>query len=94
MEHALANTEQKSVDEEIDIRKTIHTLWRNKWLILAVTLIGLIAGFAYSKLVLPKKYQATAMVVLTKPIFITNFDPRIQASRQSGRSPPGDYPVA
>jgi hypothetical protein len=47
---------------------------------LAVSLFLAVAAFAFSKLILPKQYQATALVILTKPIFSTNLDIRIEAS--------------
>ena len=71
-----------STDEEIDVRHIILTLLHYKWLMVLVPLLLAVAGFAFSKLVLPKQFQATALVILTKPIFTTNLDTRIQTSPQ------------
>jgi uncharacterized protein involved in exopolysaccharide biosynthesis len=75
-------------EEEIDIRGIILTVLRYKWLILGVTLGLAVAGFAVSKLLLPKQYQATALLVLSKPIYTTNLDPRIETSLQLPDSKP------
>ncbi len=70
------------VEDEIDIRAIVMTLLRYKWILLTVALSLAIVGFAFSKLVLPKEYRGTAIVILTKPIFSTNLDARIQANPQ------------
>jgi capsular polysaccharide biosynthesis protein len=76
------------VEEEIDIRKIVTTLLRYKFPILAITVGLAIAAFAFSRLVLPKQYEASALVIMNKPIFTADLDSRIQTVPQmpDGRS--------
>ena len=63
-------------NDEIDLRQLIQALldgWR--W-IAAATLVAGLAALAVS-LLLPKQYEASAAIVLTKPDVVFNFDPRI-----------------
>ena len=53
-------------EDEIDLRELVLTLWRGKWIIVAVTLAAAVAALVVS-LALPKQYQAEADVVLTQP---------------------------
>jgi uncharacterized protein involved in exopolysaccharide biosynthesis len=55
-------------DDEIGLRELVLTLWRGRWLILAVTLIAALAAFVVSAWVLPRKYQAAAYVTVRTPI--------------------------
>jgi uncharacterized protein involved in exopolysaccharide biosynthesis len=55
-------------DDEIDLRELALALWRERWLILAVTLIAALAAFIVSAWILPKKYQAAAYVTVRAPI--------------------------
>jgi uncharacterized protein involved in exopolysaccharide biosynthesis len=75
-------SDQSYFEDEIDLREIAQTLLRYKWFILGLTIIMALGGYAVSKLLLPKQYQAAALVVITKPILTANLDPRIQTSPQ------------
>ena len=75
-------TDQSYFEDEIDLREIAQTLLHYKWFILGLTIIMALGGYAVSKLLLPKQYQAAALVVITKPILTANLDPRIQTSPQ------------
>lgn len=70
-------------NDEIDLRELIRPLLRYKWWILGFAFLMAAAAFAYVKFVLPKEYQATAFVVITKPALTANLDSRIQSTYQS-----------
>ncbi|HFC09894.1 MAG TPA: hypothetical protein ENJ54_08620 [Chloroflexi bacterium] len=53
-------------EDEIDLRELVLTLWRGKWIIVAVTLAAAVAALVVS-LALPEQYQAEADLVLTQP---------------------------
>ena len=53
-------------EDEIDLRELVLTLWRGKWVIVAVTLLAAVAALVVS-LALPEQYQAEADLVLTQP---------------------------
>ena len=69
-------TPQTHYDDEIDLREIVRTIlakWR--WIAIATVLSAAVAlGVS---LLLPKKYQASAYVALTKPDVVFRFDPRI-----------------
>jgi uncharacterized protein involved in exopolysaccharide biosynthesis len=71
------------LDDEIDLRELVRTLLRFKWWIVGLTVVALLAGYLVSKFLLPKQYAASALVVITKPVFTANLDPRIQVSAQT-----------
>lgn len=62
---------------EIDLRKVILTVWEKKFWILAFSLLVGVVVFLYFFLQ-PRKYEATAVIALTKPRYLPNFDPRYQ----------------
>ena len=69
-------TPQTHYDDEIDLREIVRVIlakWR--W-IAAATIISAAVALGVS-LLLPKKYQASAYVALTKPDVVFRFDPRI-----------------
>jgi LPS O-antigen subunit length determinant protein (WzzB/FepE family) len=51
-------SKQTIPDDEIDLREIILTLWKEKYLILIITLVFTVAGYTYGTLQ-PKVYQAT-----------------------------------
>ncbi|WP_404363758.1 Wzz/FepE/Etk N-terminal domain-containing protein [Marinobacter sp.] len=51
-------------DDEIDLRELFATLWRGKWIIIAITSIFAVAGVAYA-LSQPNIYQANALLAPT-----------------------------
>lgn len=62
---------------EIDLRKTILTIasgW--KWIVGTALVAGVIALVV--SLLLPTKFEAQAIVAVTNPQYIANFDPRYQ----------------
>ncbi len=67
-------------DDEIDLRAIILTLWKGKWWIIGISLLLAVSVYAYSKLFLPKQYEATAMVFMAKPIFSTNLDSTVETN--------------
>lgn len=69
-------------DDEINLREILKALLRYKWVILATGILLAVAVFLVAKLLLPKEYQATAYLIITKPITTTNLDPRIQTVPQ------------
>ncbi len=73
---------QDNFDDEIDLREIAKTLLRYRWLILGATVILALAGYVFAKLTLPKQYEAATMVIITKPLFSANLDPRIQTVYQ------------
>ncbi len=65
------------MEEEIDLREYVYVLLRYwKW-IAGVTLITTIVA-VFISLLLPKKYTATASVVITTPRYRVNFDPNFE----------------
>ena len=69
-------------NDEIDIRELIQTLFRYKWIILGITLVVAVAVFVYSKYGSPRMYSTQAQVIITKPLFTTNLETRIQGTPQ------------
>ncbi|GAP09588.1 hypothetical protein BECAL_00738 [Bellilinea caldifistulae] len=62
---------------EIDLRKIFLTLFQFRFWIIG---FGLLAGLAtfFFFILQPRMYEATAVVALTKPRYLPNFDPRYQ----------------
>lgn len=75
--------ESKFPDDEIDLRDLIHTLFRKKWFILGITLVAAVTAFVYSRYGLPTRYTAQAQVLITKPLYTTNLESRIQSIPQT-----------
>lgn len=74
--NGIASTED-AVEEEIDLREYVEVLIRNwKW-IAGITLAAAVAALVISFL-LPPTYEATALVVVTKPRYVMQFDPRFE----------------
>jgi len=64
-------------DDEIDLRAIFQTLWKARKVILIVTLAAAVAAFAMSSFS-PKQYAASAIVAITNPRYLLQFDPRIE----------------
>ena len=65
----------KSADDviEIDLFEIFGILFRHIWSIIAITLLFSIAGFAFSKFVLPEQFQSTTKIyILNKSDGISN----------------------
>jgi len=66
--------------DEIDIRARINTLFRYKWIILGTTLIAMVAVLIYFKFISPRRYLASARVIISKPLYTTNLETSIQGT--------------
>jgi polysaccharide biosynthesis transport protein len=72
---------EEQLAEEVDLRPYIEAVTRNwKWIIGAAILAALVA-LVISYLI-PPTYEATALVAVTEPRQIVQFDPRIQEATQ------------
>lgn len=65
------------MDEEIDLRRVVRPLIRHYRLIIGTVVVAVLVAAALAFL-LPPTYRATAVVVITRPQFQAQFDPRIQ----------------
>jgi len=66
------------VEDEIDLRPYVEALIKNwKWLVGAAVLAAVVAFVASS--LLPPTYEATALVAVTQPGQLVQFDPRFEA---------------
>jgi polysaccharide biosynthesis transport protein len=65
------------LDDEIDLRPYIAALLKNWYWIVGS---GIVAGLAalIVSLLLPPTYEATALVAITRPRYVLQFDPRFQ----------------
>ncbi len=65
------------MEEEIDLRQYIQVIVRRwKWIV-GATLIAAVAALGVS-LLIPPTYEATALVAITKPRYILQFDSRFE----------------
>ena len=70
-------SEEMNFDDEIDLRAIAQTIWNARLLIvIAVAAIALLA-FAVSSWVLPRKYQASAYLLVKKPVAFAQVDPSL-----------------
>ena len=65
------------MEDEIDLRVYINVLIRYWWLIVGLTVVAGVAAFFVSQLQ-PAVYQATAVVVVTRPLYQFQLAPGIQ----------------
>lgn len=65
------------MEDEIDLRVYINTLIRYWKLIAGLTVAAAVVAFAVTSL-LPPSYQATAVIVITRPLYQFQFSPQIQ----------------
>ncbi|MDW8071890.1 MAG: Wzz/FepE/Etk N-terminal domain-containing protein [Anaerolineae bacterium] len=73
----MAVREYPPLEDEIDLRQYIRTLlhyWR--WIV-GLALLAAVLAFAISS-VLPPQYEATALVAVTGPRYLMQFDPRMR----------------
>jgi polysaccharide biosynthesis transport protein len=68
-------------DEEIDVRRYVKSLISNiHWIILSAMICAIVAlGVS---MVLPRSYEASALVAITKPRYVLQFDPRLATTQQ------------
>jgi uncharacterized protein involved in exopolysaccharide biosynthesis len=62
---------------EIDLRQVIRSLMRRWVWIVALALFAGVSAFAFTTFQ-PRKYEAKAVIALTRPLNLPNFDPRYQ----------------
>lgn len=67
------------MEQEIDLRDYIKVLLGHWKLIIALALLGVIAGYVVSSL-LPASYEASAVVIVTEPRYQLQFDPRFETA--------------
>jgi succinoglycan biosynthesis transport protein ExoP len=65
------------MEEEINLREYVEVLIRHWHWIVGLSLAGAVVAFVVSSL-LPPTYEATAMVIVTRPRYQFQFDPRLQ----------------
>ncbi len=70
------------MEEEIDLRPYIEAVFKKwKWIIGAAIFAAIIAlGISFS---IPRTYEATALVAVSEPSQIVQFDPRIRAADEN-----------
>lgn len=67
-------TEEMNYDDEIDLREIVQTLWNARVLIVGVVVGVTLTAFVVTSWLLPRKYQASAYLLLSKPVFAGTFD--------------------
>jgi uncharacterized protein involved in exopolysaccharide biosynthesis len=65
------------LDQEIDLRPYIRALISRWWQIAVIALVAAVAAFVVSSLIRPT-YEAAALVAVTEPRYVLQFDPRFQ----------------
>ena len=65
------------MEDEIDLRVYINTLIRYWKLIAGLTVVAAVVALTVTSL-LPPSYQATAVIVITRPLYQFQFSPQIQ----------------
>ena len=51
--------------EELDLKEIISMLWRNKILIIVLTIIGLVIGYVYNAKLVTPKYKSSTSIILS-----------------------------
>jgi uncharacterized protein involved in exopolysaccharide biosynthesis len=69
-------------EDEIDLRQIIRTLFHYKLLIIGLPIIMALTAGLVSRYFLPHQYQATSLVLITKPFLTANFDSQLQSNPQ------------
>ena len=77
------------MEDEFNLNKYFHFLSRHWKLIVGLTISASVAAFVISFL-LPPAYEATALIVVTRPRYQYQFDPRIET--QFDQQPYRAYP--
>ena len=75
---------QRFADDEIDLRKVILILWKEKFIILIITLIFTVTGYIYNTLQ-PKDYQITVTLRNAPVALFEKYRPYIQQEEQLQR---------
>lgn len=79
---------QAPASDEIDLRELMLVLWRQKLLIMLVTLVFTLGGIAYA-LLAPQQWSASAVVAAPKPEDMT---PMLKVSKQATALGLGGFP--
>jgi len=59
---------------EIDLREYIMTLWNNKWLIIALVIVSVLAAGLYSKYITEPKYRAESTLLIFPSTYKTSLE--------------------
>lgn len=70
------------MEEEIDLRPYIEAVTRNWVWILGAAVLAALVAFAISSFIAPT-YEATALVAVTEPRQVVQFDPRIKTTEEN-----------
>jgi len=65
-------------EEEIDLRDYVEVIVRRKWIIIGVTLAAVIGAGIVSFFVLKPVYQATSILMVSRPKYQVELEPKIQ----------------
>ena len=70
------NNNMKTNEEyiEIDLREYIRTLWKNKWIIIALVIVAVLAAGLYSKYITKPKYKARATLIILPSTYKTSLE--------------------
>src|SRR3990172_5967158 len=66
-------------EDEIDLRDYVRVIARHAWMIVGLAVIAVIVTLAIG-FFQPPTYEARALVAITRPQFVMNFDPRMSAA--------------
>jgi len=70
--------EDRIDEEEIDLRDYLEVIIRRKWIIIGVTLAAVIGAGIISFFALKPVYQATSIVMISRPKYQVELEPKIQ----------------
>ena len=73
------------MDGEINLKPYAEALWHKAPLIIIVTIIAAVVGYAISSFMAPA-YSATALIAIRQPRYNLDFDPRIQNEDEDTKS--------
>jgi len=80
------------MDQEIDLREYIAVLLKYKYWIIGLAVVAAVAAAGVS-LMLPRTYEATALVAITRPQYEMQFDERIPSVSGNVQPPYKAYPL-
>jgi len=80
VEHqSIAPNPAYALEDEIDLRQYVAVLLKYWRVIAGMAVVGAALAFVISSL-LPRQYEATALVVVTSPRYILSFEPKIETA--------------
>lgn len=71
------NPQDPYYEDVIDLRELVRTLFKYKWIIIAVTILSALVALITSKFLIPPKYEAAAHVGISQPTFEVDLEPSI-----------------